>query len=150
MYFPILSNNKLKINFFRLLFDKIHPLPLAFMLGIVGVVAGVNPDEHPGHVVGQGAHGLHALGVERCLTFGATVNNVPILRGHHRHVAQLEHHVQAVERCCGATTTAHSYACGGFVLGEVTASIENTLHHRQHTTKAFRIVVASPSIQRPS
>ena len=120
------------------------------MLGIVGIVAGVNLGEHPGHVVGQGAHGLHALGVERRLAFGATVNNVPILRGHHRHIAQLEHHVQTVERRCGATATAHDHACGRLVLGEVAAGVENTLHHRQHTTKAFRIVVASPSIQRPS
>ena len=37
------------------------------MLWIVGVVASVNLGEHPGHVVGQGAHGLHALGVERSL-----------------------------------------------------------------------------------
>ena len=120
------------------------------MLGIVGVVAGVNLGKHPGHIVSQSAHGLHALGIECGLAFGATVDNVPILRGHHRHVAQLEHHVQAVERRCGATATAHGQACGGFVLGEVAASIENTLHHRQHTAKAFRIVVASPSIQRPS
>lgn len=42
------------------------------MLGIVGAVAGVNLGEHPGHVVGQGTHGLHALGVERSLAFGAT------------------------------------------------------------------------------
>ena len=42
------------------------------MLGIVRVVAGVNLGEHPGHVIGQGARGLHALGVERSLAFGAT------------------------------------------------------------------------------
>lgn len=90
-----------------------------------------------------GLSGLETLGVERCLAFGATVDNVPILRGHHRHIAQLEHHVQAVERRCGATATAYSYACGGLVLGEVAASIENTLHHRQHT--AIRLTVIGRS-----
>ena len=63
------------------------------MLGIVGIVAGVDFSEHPGHIVGQRAHGLHTLGVERRLAFGATVDNVPILQGHHRHVAQLEHNI---------------------------------------------------------
>jgi len=42
------------------------------MLWIVRVVAGVNLGEHPDHIVSQGAHGLHALGVERRLAFGAT------------------------------------------------------------------------------
>ena len=37
------------------------------MLGIVGVVTSVDLGEHPGHVVGQGAHGLRVLGVERSL-----------------------------------------------------------------------------------
>ena len=120
--------------------NKIHPLPLAFVLRIVGGVAGVDLGEHPGHVVGQGAHGLHALGVERRLAFGATVNDVPILRGHHRHIAQLEHHVQTVEGCCGATATAHGYPCGGLVLGEVAACVENTLHHRQHTAVRLTVI----------
>ena len=44
--------------------NKVHPLPFAFALGVVGVATSVYLPQHPRHVVGQGAHGLHALGVK--------------------------------------------------------------------------------------
>ncbi len=55
---------------------------MCFAFG-VGEAGGVDAAEEKCHIVGKGAHGLHAFFVEFGFAFVATVNNVPILRGNY-------------------------------------------------------------------
>ena len=96
--------------------------------------------QQPCHIVGQGAHGLHALVVKRSLSFLASIDDVPVLRSHHGHVHHLEGHVQCLERCGGSTPSAYAYRCGRLVLHLGASRVEQPLHQRQHRAVGLSVI----------
>lgn len=58
--------------------DEVHEHMLLVSLGS-GIAAGMDLLQQPGHVRGEGPHGLHALGVECHLALSGSVGDVPVL-----------------------------------------------------------------------
>ena len=79
-----------------------HSFP-NFIVGATGCLHAIRRTEQPRHVAGKGAHGLEAFSIEGGIAGDASVDYVPILRGHDRHVHHLEGHVQRLEH--GSSTT---------------------------------------------
>lgn len=119
--------------------DEVHGVP-GLPFGVLYGRGGVEALQEEGHVAAEGAHGLHAFGVECGLAFGSAVDDIPILRRDHRHVLQLEHHSERLQGGRGATTAADGDAGCGLVHCEVGMRVEQPLHNGEQGTVGLAVV----------
>ena len=96
--------------------DEICPYGLL----LLWMFLGIQVLDHPCHVAGKGAHGLHALLILGGLTGRLSIHHVPVLGTHKRHVHHREIFVQTVEGCRGATS-ATNHDAGSRLEAQVAA-----------------------------
>ena len=70
---------------------------MGFPLWVLWVAFVMDFFQQKSHVVCHGTHSLHSLGIESGFAFCAAIDNVPVLRGDHRHIHHLERHGQGLE-----------------------------------------------------
>ena len=119
--------------------DEVHGVP-GLSFGVLYGRGGVDALQEEGHVAAEGAHGLHAFGVECGLAFGSAVDDIPILRRDHGHMLQLEHHGERLQGGCGASAAADGDAGGGLVHREVGTRVEQPLHDGKQGTIGLAVV----------
>ena len=96
---------------------------MEFPLWVLWVTFVMDFFQQKSHVVCHGTHSLHSLGIESGFAFCAAIDNVPVLRGDHRHIKHLERHEHRLVHRRGSTTTAYSHRCGRLVLPHMRCSL---------------------------
>ena len=96
--------------------------------------------EHPCEVMRQCTHGLHSFGIQRDLTWFATVGNIPVLGSSHRHIHHLEWHLESLHGSCGTSAAADSKGCRRLVLDVRTIAEESTLHDGQECAVRLAVI----------
>ena len=119
--------------------DEVHGVPWFGGWATWGW-GGVGGFEVPCHVASEGAHGLQAFGVECGFAFGATIDDVPVLRCDDGHVHHLKWHVEALEGGCCASTTAYGNGCGGFACDAGSVGVEGALYDGEQGSVGLSVI----------
>ena len=101
---------------------------------------GIQVLDHPCHVAGKGAHGLHALLILGGLTGRLSIHHVPVLGTHKRHVHHREIFVQTVEGSGGTTASADDHTRSGLVSQLWTEGIEYPVEQGAQRTVGASII----------
>lgn len=96
--------------------------------------------EQERHIIRQRAHRLHTFRIQGCLSFLASVNDIPILGCYHRHIHHHKWHVQRLERGRGTSSAAYSYSCSRFIAIILSCGEEHSLHERQDRSVGLAVI----------
>jgi hypothetical protein len=116
-----------------------HSFP-SFIVGATGCLHAIRRTEQPRHVAGKGAHGLETFSIEGSITGCASVDNVPILRGHDRHVHHLERHVQRLEHGSSTTSATYGNGCSGLAGDIRTVGVKGALDDGEQRSVRLAVV----------